>query len=88
MAHVGVGVGEVVGGGEGEGGGAPHGADGQKFYQEGLAEVLINLGDDWEQEFCSRVLGVWGVLSAQTVTYPSELLVLEFLDMSFYQKMG
>ena len=52
MAHVEVGVGEVVGGGEGEGGGAPHGANGQKFkfYQEGLAEVLINLGEDWEQE--------------------------------------
>ena len=54
MAHIEVGVGEVVGGGEGEGGGAPHGGDGQKFCQEGLAEVLINLGDDWEQEFCSR----------------------------------
>ena len=38
MAHIEVGVGEVVGGGEGEGGGAPHGADGQKFCQEGLSE--------------------------------------------------
>ena len=50
MAHVEVGVGEVVGGGEGEGGGAPHRADGQKFCQEGLAKVLINLGEDWEQK--------------------------------------
>ena len=50
MAQIEVDVGEVVGGGEGEGGGAPHRADGQKFCQEGLAEVLINLGEDWEQE--------------------------------------
>ena len=50
MAHIEVGVGEVVGGGECEGGGAPHRADSQKFFQEGLAEVLINLGEDWEQK--------------------------------------
>ena len=40
MAHVEVGVGEVVDGG----------ADGEKFCQEGLVEVLINLGEDWEEE--------------------------------------
>ena len=53
MAHVEVGVGEAVGGGdsgEDEGGGAPHGAHGQEFCQEGLAEVWIHLGEDWEQE--------------------------------------
>ena len=49
MAHIEVGVGKAVGGGgsgEGEGGGAPHRADSQKFCQEGLAKVLINLGEE------------------------------------------
>ena len=50
MAHIEVGVGKVVGGAEGEGGGAPHGAHGQEFSQEGLAEVWIHLGEGWEQE--------------------------------------
>ena len=50
MVHIEVGVGEAVGGGEGGGGSAPHGADSQELYQEGLAEVWIHLGEDWEQE--------------------------------------
>ena len=49
MAHVEVGVGEAVGGGEGEGGCAPQGAHSQELCQGGLTEVWIHLGKCWEQ---------------------------------------
>ena len=43
MAHVEVGLGEALGGGEDKGGGAPYGADGQELCQGGLEEVVVSL---------------------------------------------
>ena len=48
MAHVEVGLGEALSGGEGEGGGAPLGTDREELCQGGLEEVAVHLGG-WRQ---------------------------------------